>query len=299
MPLRDWLKAFFVVAVWGFNFVTIKLALDEFPPMLLGAMRFILVALPAVFFIPRPTISWQAVVGYGLTISMGQFMFLFTGIYWGMPAGLASLVLQSQAFFSVLIGALFLKEPVRPVHVIGMFLASLGLVLIYTSGVPGAIPLVGFLFTLMAAFCWSSGNIITKAAGKTDMLSLVVWSSLVPPIPFVVISWWLEGPEQIVSSFANASMLGVASVGYLVFISTMMGFVTWGRLLHTHPVRKIAPLSLMVPVVGLISAAIFLDEHLTLWQWLGGLVVLCGLAINIQADRLHLKKLAAVRTALK
>lgn len=299
MPLRDWLMALFVVVVWGFNFVTIKLALIEFPPMLLGAMRFTLVALPAVFFVPRPTISWQAVVGYGLTISMGQFLFLFTGIYWGMPAGLASLVLQSQAFFSVLIGALFLREPIRLVNIVGMVLASFGLALIYLSGMPGSIPLIGFIFTLLAAISWSSGNIIIKVAGKTDMLSLVVWSSLIPPIPFFVLSWWLEGPEHIASSFADVTMVGMASVAYLVLISTMMGFVVWGRLLHLHPVSKVAPLSLLIPVVGLVSAAVFLDEHLVLWQWVGGLVVLVGLAINIQADRLRLRKMASMGTALK
>ena len=299
MPLRDWLKALFVVTVWGLNFVAIRLALDDFPPMLLGAMRFILVALPAVLFIPRPSVSWRAVAGYGVTISMGQFMFLFTGIYLGMPAGLASLVLQSQAFFSVLIGALFLKERVRLVNIIGMLIASLGLALIYTSGLPGSIPFIGFMLTLLAALSWASGNIIIKVAGKTDMLSLVVWSSLIPPIPFLMLSWWLEGPELISSSFANVSMVGVISVGYLVFISTMMGFVTWGRLLHTHPVRKIAPLSLLIPVVGLISASIFLDEYLTSWQWLGGLVALFGLGVNIQADRLYLKKGGAARATLK
>lgn len=299
MPLRDWLKALFVVTAWGFNFVAIKLALGEFPPMLLGALRFTLVALPAVLFIPRPSVSWRAIVGYGLTISMGQFLFLFTGIYWGMPAGLASLVLQSQAFFSVLIGACFLREPVRLFNIVGMFMASIGLAIIYGSSLPGSIPWIGFVFTLLAALNWAGGNIIIKVAGKTDMLSLVVWSSLVPPIPFALLSWWWEGPELIVSSFANVSIIGLTSLAYLVLVATTMGFVIWGRLLHHYPVSKVAPLSLLVPVVGLISSALLLDEYLVFWQWVGGLVVLLGLAINIQADRLPLKNTGLAEATLK
>src|SRR5690554_4221397 len=193
MPLKDWLAALVVITAWGMNFVVIKVGLDEIPPLLLGALRFTLVAFPAVFFIKRPALPWRIIILYGLTISLGQFIFLFTAMYVGMPAGLASLVLQSQAFFTVLIAALLLGEGVRRHNILGMGAAVLGLFLIQLGAAPGSMTLLGFLLTLLAALCWATGNIVVKHAGKVDMLGLVVWGALIPPLPFLALSWMLEG----------------------------------------------------------------------------------------------------------
>lgn len=280
MPLRDWLSALVVITAWGVNFVVIKLALTEIPPLLLGGMRFTLVALPAVFFIKRPALPLLTIVLYGATISLGQFAFLFTAMYAAMPAGLASLVLQSQAFFTVIIAAMVLREPIRLQNVLGVMVAALGLALIHHAATPGTVPLIGLLLTLMAALSWACGNIVVKMAGKTDMVSLVIWGALVPPIPFFALSWFIEGPDVIMSSVQNITYVGVSALLYLALVATVVGYVLWGRLLNRHAVSKVAPLSLMVPVLGLVSASVFLDEHLVFVQWLGGAVVLGGLAIN-------------------
>ncbi len=280
MPLKDWLTALVVIMAWGVNFVVIKLALTEIPPMLLGGMRFTLVAIPAIFFIPKPALPWRIIVLYGATISLGQFTFLFTAMYQGMPAGLASLVLQSQAFFTVLIAAVLLGEPIRRQNVIGVTLAGCGLALIHQAAAPGSVPLVGLLLTLLAAFSWSCGNIVVKVAGKTDMLKLVIWGAMVPPIPFYLLSWQIEGWPVISHSLRHIGWVGILTLLYLAVVATTLGFVLWGRLLNRHPVSKVAPLSLLVPVVGLVSAALLLGEKLVWLQWLGGLVVLLGLAIN-------------------
>ena len=290
MPLKDWFAALIVIAAWGINFVVIKVALFEIPPLLLGAVRFTLVAFPAIFFIKRPAVSLRSLMEYALIISFAQFIFLFTAIYIGMPAGLASLVLQSQAFFTVLIAAWFLHEGVRRHNVVGIAVAVLGLVLIGWGARPGSVSVLGFTFTICAAICWAIGNIVVKGFGDIDMLALVVWGALIPPIPFFVLSWFIEGPELIGHSLTHMTFLGFGALIYLVLIATIVGFVLWGRLLARHPASKVAPLSLLIPVIGLVSSALLLDEHMAPIQWIGGAIVMVGLAVNTFGTRrfLHL-----------
>lgn len=286
MPLRDWLAALTMITVWGVNFVITKLALSEIPPLLLGCLRFTMVAIPAVFFVKRPALPLLTVILYGATISLGQFAALFVAMYVGMPAGLASLVLQAQVFFTLIIGAVVLREPVRAHNMLALMVAVSGLGLIHQAAVPGSVPLTGMLLTLLAALFWSAGNIVVKTAGKTDMLSLVTWGALIPPIPFFMMSWFFEGSDLIWHSFQNISHVGVFALIYQSFLATTVGYVLWGQLLNRHAAGKVAPLSLMVPVVGLVSASLLLGERLVFLQWFGGLVVLVGLAINIFGPRL-------------
>lgn len=297
MPLIDALAALVVIVAWGLNFVVIKLALSELPPLLLGALRFTFVALPAVFFIKPPRLPRRTVLLYGLTISLGQFIFLFIAMSVGMPAGLASLVLQAQAFFTVLIAAVFLGEPLRWNHMLGMLVAAGGLVLIEQGAAPGTMTAIGFALTLVAALCWASGNIVVKSAGKVDMLSLVVWGALIPPLPFLGLSWLYEGPDLIGTSLTHISHVGILSVAYLACGATLIGYSLWGRLLARHPASKVAPLSLLVPVLGLISSALLLGERLAVVQWYGGLVVMVGLAINLFGPGL-VRKVYSVRRPL-
>jgi len=285
MPFKDVLAALIVIVVWGANFVVIKVGVDEMPPMLLGALRFLFVAFPAVFFVPRPAVPWRTVAAYGLTICLGQFSFLFLAIYLGMPAGLASLVLQAQAFFTVAIAAWLLHEAIGPHHVLGMGLAVAGLALLNVGSGQTTVPLLGFALTLLSALSWACGNIVLKSAGQVRMLSLVVWGALLPPIPFLMLSAVFEGPERIVDSLLHISWRGVFVVAYLSGVATLVGYVLWGRLLARHPVARIAPLSLLIPVVGLLCADWLLGEHLGMWQWLGGAVVMIGLAVNLFGTR--------------
>ncbi len=286
MPLRDFLTALLVIVIWGVNFIAIKVGVGEIPPFLLGGLRFLFVALPAVFFVPRTKIALPYVLGYAATICLGQFAFLFLAIYMGMPAGLASLVLQVQVFFTALIAAVVLREAIRINHVIGIFIAIIGLVLIYPDSEQAvSIPLLSFLFTIMAACSWAAGNVVLKCAGSVNMLSMVVWGAVFPPIPFFIMSFWFEGQRLIAQSLLQITWHGVVSLIYLSGISTLVGYVLWGKLLAKHPVSKIAPLSLLIPIVGLLCADLFLDEHLILVQWLGGAVVMLGLAVNLFGGR--------------
>ncbi|MEA3084301.1 MAG: O-acetylserine/cysteine efflux transporter [Paraburkholderia sp.] len=280
MSPRDLLLALVVVVAWGVNFVVIKVGLHGVPPMLLGALRFALAAVPAVFFVKRPQMPWRWLFAYGATISFGQFAFLFSAMYVGMPAGLASLVLQAQAFFTLIFAALFLHERFRMPNVVGLLIAAGGLAIIGVQG-GHAMTLAGFVLTLCAAGSWALGNIVTKKVGKVDLVGLVVWGSLIPPLPFLALSYAFEGPQRIVAALSGISATSIFAIVYLAFIATLIGYGLWSRLLSRYPASQVAPFSLLVPIVGLASASLFLDEQLSVAQIAGALLVMAGLAVNV------------------
>lgn len=285
MAPKDLLLALVVIGVWGMNFVVIRVGLDGVPPMLLGALRFTLVAFPAVLLIRRPAVPWRWLIAYGGTISLGQFAFLFYAMANGMPAGLASLVLQAQAFFSLLFAAVLLGERVRPVHLAGLLVAAVGLAIIGRGG-DGTMTMLGLGLTLAASAMWALGNIVTKKIGRVDLVGLIVWGNLVPPLPFLGLSLWLEGPQQITDALGHIGSHTLLALVYLAFVATLLGYGLWSRLLQRYPTGMVAPFSLLVPVVGLSSAALLLDERLTSIQWMGALLVMLGLGLNVFGARL-------------
>jgi O-acetylserine/cysteine efflux transporter len=280
MSPKDLLLALVVIIVWGMNFVVIKIGLDDMPPMLLGALRFMLAAFTAILFIKRPQIPLRWMLLFGATISLGQFAFLFYAMSVGMPAGLASLVLQSQAFFTLLFAALFLGERLRMANLFGLLVAAGGLLLIGLQG-DRLMTLAGFALTICAASMWALGNIVTRKLGKVNLVGLVVWGSLIPPLPFLVLSWFLEGPEVIEAALRGINLNSILVLIYLAFGATILGYGLWSRLLSRYPVSQVAPFSLLVPVVGLTSSALLLDERLGPLQVLGALLVMLGLLINV------------------
>ncbi|MCQ1530395.1 EamA family transporter [Lutispora saccharofermentans] len=291
MNKRDLTLALLVVTVWGANFTVIKLGLGGVPPMLLAAMRYTFTALPAIAFVKRPAVEWRYCIAYGLTVGVGQFSCLFYAMDIGMPAGISSIILQSQAFFTPLFAAIALKEPLKANQISGLAVAALGLVLIGSSaGTDGltSIPLGALFLTVLAAVFWGLSNIIVRYAvnraalkeEKLDMLSFVVWSSLVPPIPFIGLALMMDTPQTLMQAISSLNATSLFAVFYLVCFATLFGYGTWSGLLAKYPAGKVAPLSLMVPITGLITARIILGEQLTEMQWLGGLVIILGLVIT-------------------
>lgn len=284
MLLMDIIQALLIVFVWGVNFVVIKWGVSDIPPLLLGALRYLLAALPAVFFIRRPPLPWKWLAAYALTVGVGQFSCLFSAIKLGMPAGLASVVLQSQAFFTLILAGVFLKEKWQAAQAIGLGCALVGLALIGLSK-GGGVTAVGFGLTIAAASSWAASNIIVRYIGrldtKVDPLGLVVWSSLVPPIPFILLSWQMEGEERISAALSHFSWHSGMAVIYLALVSTLLGYGLWSRLLSRYPANKVAPFSLLVPVVGLLASWLLLGERLSSAQWAGSALLLAGLMINV------------------
>ena len=285
MTPKDLLLALLVIVVWGLNFVVIKVGLHGMPPMLMGALRFLLAAFPAILFVRRPQVPLRWMLAYGMTISLGQFAFLFYAMYVGMPAGLASLVLQSQAFFTLFFAALFLGERLRGSNLFGLLVAASGLVLIGLQG-GQAMTLAGFALTIAAASMWALGNVVTRKLGKVNLVGLVVWGSLIPPLPFLALSLWLEGPALISQSLRSLGLDSLLVLAYLAFGATILGYGLWSRLLSRYPASQVAPFSLLVPVVGISSSALLLGERLGALQMVGAALVMAGLLINVWGGRL-------------
>lgn len=292
MSRKDGFLALLVVVAWGLNFVVIKVGLHHMPPLLLAGLRFLLVAFPAIFFVARPKVPLTLLLGYGLTISFGQFAFLFCAIKFGMPAGLASLVLQAQAFFTMALGAFVFSERLQRKQLAGIALAIIGVLVLIEASLNGQhIAMSGFMLTLAAAFSWACGNIFNKKtmqhSPRPAVMSLVVWSALIPILPFLLSSLLLEGAAHITQSLITIDMTTILSLLYLAFVATILGYGIWGALLGRYETWRVAPLSLLVPVVGLASAAVLLGETLTGMQLAGAVLIMAGLYINVFGFRVR------------
>ena len=292
MTRKDVLLAMLVVVAWGLNFVVIKVGLHNMPPLMLAGLRFVLVAFPAILFVARPKVPLRLLLGYGLTISFGQFAFLFCAIKFGMPAGLASLVLQAQAYFTIILGAGVFGERLQIKQLVGITLAVVGVLVLIESSLNGQhVPLLGFLLTLAGAFCWACGNIFNKKImqhrSRPAIMSLVVWSALIPIVPFMVASLIFDGPALMLQSEVSIDFTTLLSLVYLAFVATILGYGIWGTLLGRYETWRVAPLSLLVPVVGMASAALLLGETLSALQLVGAVLVMAGLYINVFGFRLR------------
>jgi O-acetylserine/cysteine efflux transporter len=286
MSPRDLVLAFLLVAVWGTNFVALKWSLVEIPPFLLTALRYFFTALPAIFFIRRPNISWRFMALYALFVGVLQFSFAYSGLKLGAPAGLSSIVIQIQAFFTIMLAVWLLGERPSIMQVIGGIVAFGGIGVIAIERVePTA--LIPLLLMLASAACWSVSNIITKKAGQIDMLGLVVWSALFVPIPMLVLSLLFEGGfdtyTQIVAELTPRAGLSVLFTSYL---STLFGYGVWAVLLGKYPASTVAPFTLLVPIFGFGSAFLLLGESITMIEVIGSVLVFVGLIVNVFGARL-------------
>ncbi|MFY8041423.1 MAG: EamA family transporter [Rhodoferax sp.] len=288
--LRPWsrgdsLCALAVVVLWGLNFVVMKVGLQGLSPMLLGALRFAAASLPFLWGVGRPPLPWRYVLAYGLAQGLGQFGFLFWGLQLGMTAGMASVVMQMQAFFTLLLAAPILGERARSWQWAGLVLALVGLLAIASAHGegPGQMTLVGLVLTASAAFMWAVSNIVVRLAarhGSYEPFPFIVWTSVVPILPFTGLALWADGWDAVVSQVAGLRWPAIASVLYLAWLATLLAYTLWTRLLQRHTAGKVTPFSLLVPVVGLAAAALAFGEVPKLLQWLGTGAVLLGLLVN-------------------
>jgi O-acetylserine/cysteine efflux transporter len=292
MTLTDIAIALGVVTIWGVNFVVIKLGLQDVPPILLTSMRFLLAALPLVFFVKRPQTALGLVLAYGMFQFALQFAFLFIGIKLGLPAGLASLVMQLQAFFTIGLAVLMLGERPKGVQLMGALIAFGGMALV-AMHLEGKATLLGFVLTVLGGVCWAVANIVTKKMGQVNALSLVVWGSLVATPPLMLASWIVEGGAAWQLAAHSVTGKTVALLLFQAYPSTILGFGIWSMLMRKYPTATVAPFSLLVPVAGMVSAAIVLGEPLQWWKVMAGMLVLGGLALNQFGGRIWAMAMAA------
>lgn len=277
MRSRDLVLLLAVTAAWGINFTVVDIALHQIPPLLFVAVRFVLVAFPAILFVPPPGVGWRWLVIIGLLLGVGDFGLLFIGLNLGMPAGLSSLIMQSQAVFALPLAMLLLRERPTVRGVAGLTVAVLG-ILVMAVGRRTGVPVGAFLIVIAAAVSWGAANVCTRMAQPSDGLRLMVWVSLVPPLPLAVMSVLIEGPGAVQRSIATLDWGVAAAVVYVVGIATFFGFGVWQNLLRRHPVSQVAPFSLLVPVFGIAAAWVMLGERPSPAEWAGIVLVLIGLA---------------------
>ena len=277
--------AVLVAAIWGLNFVIVDVGLDDFPPLLLSSLRYLLASIPILLLRGGAGVPWRWVFAVGIAIGVVKFSLLFVGMDIGMPAGLASLVLQVQAFFTLGFAAVLLRERLRTAQLAGLALATCGLVLVAT-GLSGAATPAGFALVIAAAAAWGVGNVAIKRAAPIDPFRFMTWMCLIPPVPLFVLALSFEGPAAVEDAFAGITLGGVAAVAYIAFAATTVGWGLWAYLMRAYSASTVAPFSLLVPVFGLGFAALLLGEALTARTVIAALLVVSGVFLTQRAPRL-------------
>jgi len=295
MPRRHAVLALVVAICWGVNFVVIDIGLESFPPLLFAALRFGLIAFPAVFLVPRPDVRRLAVVAVGLFICVGQFGLLFVAMNTGLPAGLASVIAPLQPVFTIPLAAVALGERPSLRQVAGVTVAVAGLGTI-AAGRAHGVPLQAVALGIASALSWGCGNVVTRSARPERSFSLLVWSSVVSPVPLLGLSLFFEGTARWQSAASSINASGIAALAYVVVVSTFFGYGVWYWLLSRHPASTVAPFTLLVPVVGILTAWLVRGEHPTWGELLGSLIVLVGLALALGVvDALAVHRRTAAR----
>ncbi|QSE91106.1 EamA family transporter [Rhodococcus pseudokoreensis] len=290
MTSRDRLLGLTVVVLWGLNFLAIRAGLDHFPPFFFAALRFFVIAIPVILFVPRPQVPLKWLLVYGLGFGVGQFAFLFWAMHVGMPTGLASLVLQSSAPFTVALGAAALRERLRPAQVGGLLVAMAGMTVIGCDRAQHA-ALLPVALTLLAGLSWALGNIGNRKAASDQPMRLMLWMCVIPPLPMLVLSLGVEGPsagwDSLTSSLHGTGPLALAGLAYIVILGTVAGSGLWTALLSRYPAGMVAPFSLLVPIVGIGASWLVLHEEPSVLSLIGGAVVIAGAAATQVSARVR------------
>ncbi|MPY79961.1 MAG: EamA family transporter [Actinophytocola sp.] len=288
MSQRDRLLAVSVAVMWGVNFLAVHATIQHFPPLFAAALRFAVLAIPTILFVPWPGVKVRWLIGFGLGFGTGHFALLFVAMHIGMPTGLASLVLQSSAPFTVLLGAVLLRERITPIAASGIGLAVLGMSIIGWQRAEHA-ALLPMILTVLAALSWASGNLCNRnafaeATGPVNPLHFTLWMSVVPPLPMYALSLAFEGPSAGWEALAGVgSPEGLVSLGglvYIVLIGTVAGSGLWSTLMSRNPAGVVAPFSLMVPVVGMTAAFLVLGERPTAIEVAAAGIVIIGVLLG-------------------
>jgi len=273
-----------VALIWGTNFVFIRYGLDEFQPFTFAALRFSLVAMPLVFFLPKPNTPWLHLISYGVFIGCGQFGLLFWVMQDDITPGLASLIIQMQVFFTILLAVVIFGESIKLNQIVALIVCFLGLALIINF-TDGQTTFIGVAVTLVAAMSWACGNLIVKNAGNVNILAFLVWSSMFSVPPLALAAWYLEGVESIVHSLSQASWKGWSVVLWQSIGNTLVGYGLWNMLLSRYSAAIVTPWALLVPVFGMSASALLLSEPMPWWKLLAMALICSGLALNMLGNR--------------
>lgn len=275
-----------VMALWGLNFVFVRIGLNGVPPLLLCALRFLLAGFPAILIIKKPACSWKILIAYGLVMFALQFSLLFSGMKVGMSPALASLLMQVQVFFSMGMAAWIFKEKSSLWKIVGALISFSGIVYVGLH-TQSEITNLGIYLTLAAAFSWGTGNIISKKIGNVQPLALVVWGSFVATPVLIGLSIVVDGPDLIRLTLQNLAWPSIAAIGYITYFSTYIAYSLWSFLLTQYPTPTVAPFTLLIPVFGFLGSFLFLDEKITTWKIIAAMLVVSGLCFNLLESKIR------------
>lgn len=289
---RDFAAVTLVVVIWGLNFVAMKIGLAYFTPFQLGVGRFVFAFLPAALVIRPPAVRMRWPLAFGLAQGVGQFGFLFVALQVGMTAALASVLMQTQVFFTAAFGVLLLGERIDGPLKAGIAIAALGLACfglnVWLAQGAGGVTWLGLVLNLGSAAMWAASNIVVRKAqqdsGGFNPLAFVVWSSGVAILPFAALSWWFD-PAPAQANWLHAPVAGWAALAMLGWVATTLAYGLWTALLKKFPASRVAPFSLAVPVVGMAAGIALLHEVIAPLQWAGALLVLCALGCVLFGHR--------------
>lgn len=280
--------ALLITLIWGVNFVVIKWSVAGAPPLLVAALRFLIAAVPAVWFVPRPAVPARLLWGYGLAVGVVQFGLLYLAIELGMSAGMGSLLMQTQAFFTAILAARLLGERIAPWQAVGMTLAFGGMAVI--GVVAGAdVPAWPLLLTLVAALGWAVSNLLVRASGSANVFSLVIWSSLIPPLPLTLLAGLTSGWDRVLNTLTHGGWAFWGAVVFMGLGNTVLGFGIWAALIQRHGASRVAPLSLLVPVFGMLASVLVLHEGFPAGKAAGAALVFVGLIVHVFGGQLWLR----------
>ncbi|MFB6325151.1 EamA family transporter [Pantoea deleyi] len=285
MKLSHLLLAVLITAIWGVNFSVIKLGLHAVDPFLLAGIRFTLCALPAILFIKKPDVPWRYLIGYGLVFGIGLWGLVNLGIQAGLSAGIASLLLQFSAFFTLLLGSLVFRERLSRYQIAGGLIACAGLLSIFFI-TDGSVTISGVLLVLAGAIAWSVANIISKRAGTRQVFAFLVWSSAFAPLPLFLLDGVVNGMAGYRALYSHADSLALLSILFQAYPNTLLGYWVWNGLLKRYPVSTVAPLSLLVPVFGILGSVAIFGETLSTQKIAALVLIVTGLAVGLYGPRL-------------
>ena len=279
MKKNDLILGILVMIVWGLNFSVIKLGVNEIDPLLLTALRFTLATFPAIFFVKKPEVSWVYLVVYGWLFAIGIWGMATWSIQAGLSAGMASVLLQMNVVFGLFLGYFLLKEKVATKKIIGSGIALAGLLLSLTV-TDGSVTQSGLTLILCAALSWSLASITVKKAGTKQVFAFSLWAMAFAPIPLFLIVYCQSGTEEFVQLSTQFNGRVIFSVLFQAYPVTLLGYWIWNRLLITYPLTTVAPLTLLVPVFGLLGGVLFYQEEVGIIKLIASVCVISGILIG-------------------
>lgn len=286
MKKCDFLLAIFVTLIWGVNFSVIKLGLTSLDPFILSGLRFLFCAIPLIFFVKKPNISMKYLVSYGLLFGVGLWGLVSLGIYFGISAGMASLVLQMSAFFTIIFAKFLLEESIDIIKKLAFATALLGLVMII-GVTDGSVTFIGLVLVLIGSLSLSFTNIIVKKAKAENVFSFIIWASIFSPIPLFILAYLTQGENVFINFFENLNDVALFSIFFQVYPTTLFGYWVWNSLIHKYPVSNIAPIGLLIPIFGLLGSYFIFDETISFIKIMASCIIIFALVINIYGDRFY------------